>query len=264
MNSTGRAIGGLFGALVCEVALIGALHWSASPTYAIPLDGLVDWFRAGDPTVALVAVARLVALAIGYWLLVTTVLYAAAHHLGWHALTDSLRWITLPAVRRAVQGVTAMSLTSASLMGPAAVSVGPALAQDVVVAQADDTSSTSEGGGESGSEGYEPDAAGWPEVEVEVEVGDDFWRPTSVTQVETTTTATTSEREADVHTVVAGDDLWKVSADHLRSVVGEVDELQICQYWLQVIDVNRATIRSGDPDLIFPDEQITLPPIVTE
>ena len=66
MNSTNRAIRGqLLVVLGFEAALVALLHWAASPTYTIPLGSLVDWFQSSDPAVALVAVARLAALAIG-------------------------------------------------------------------------------------------------------------------------------------------------------------------------------------------------------
>ncbi len=246
--------------LLFEVGLIGALHWSASSTYTVPLGSLAEWIQTTDPTVALVAVARLVALALGYWLLLTTVLYTVAHYLGWHSMTETLRWFTLPIVRRMVQGVTAMSLTGVSLMGPAAISVAPALAQeDAVVAQSDDESTTStdasntdDGDGDT----FQPEAAGWPQAEVD----SDFWRPAGigVTQIQ-------AGVDAGVHAVVAGDHLWGIAANHLEATVGRsVTEDEICQYWIRVIDANRDSIRSGDPDLIYPNEQITLPKVFSE
>lgn len=64
-----------------------------------------------------------------------------------------------------------------------------------------------------------------------------------------------------VVTVVSGDHLWKISDRHLTSVLGrDALDREVSPYWRQVIDVNRHTIRSGDPNLIFPGELITLPP----
>ena len=39
-----------------------------------------------------------------------------------------------------------------------------------------------------------------------------------------------------------------------------VDDSAVARYWRDVIRVNRPTLRSGDPSLIFPGEMITLPP----
>ena len=33
------------------------------------------------------------------------------------------------------------------------------------------------------------------------------------------------------------------------------------ELWVEVVDANRSSIRSGDPDLIFPGEQVTLPAV---
>jgi hypothetical protein len=35
----------------------------------------------------------------------------------------------------------------------------------------------------------------------------------------------------------------------------------VAQYWAKVVAVNRPGLESGDPDLIYPDEEITLPPV---
>lgn len=261
-NSPDRAIRlELLVVLALEVALVVALHLSGGNDYTVPLRSLGDWFASADATVVLVAVARLVALVIGYWLLTTTVLYAAAHHLGWGSVAGVLQWITLPFVRRIVQGVTAASLTGASLMGPATVAVAPVLAETTEVAQGDAGGEGDEENGEGTDDGEElpdtsgvpVDAAGWPDL------GTDggFWRPGELPQIANNTEGT--------HTVVASDHLWKIAEDHLQQTVGRaVTEDEVCLYWLRVIDANKDSIQSGDPDLIYPQETIKLPPVFTE
>jgi len=60
--------------------------------------------------------------------------------------------------------------------------------------------------------------------------------------------------------VVRGDHLWKISERHLGSVLGrEATASQITPYWRRVIEVNRGSLRSGDPNLIYPGEVVTLP-----
>lgn len=250
-DSTDRAFrGGLLVVLLAEAGLVGALHWSAGGTEAIPIGSLADWMRTADPAAALTSVARLVALAIGYWLLLTTVVYALAHQLGWVGVTEAMRWITLPVVRRVVHGVTAVSLTSAAILGPAVVSVGPAFAQeDAVVADGDETDTTVE---DQPSDGYVPDAAGWPEVEA----SGDFWRPTVVEM---------PQAASAFHAVSDGDSMWTIARDHLRSTVGrEITEDELSHYWARLVEANRDTIQSGDPDMIFPAERITLPDVFGE
>ncbi|MEX0864520.1 MAG: hypothetical protein WD269_06550 [Acidimicrobiia bacterium] len=65
---------------------------------------------------------------------------------------------------------------------------------------------------------------------------------------------------ATIVEVERGDHLWKISERRLDDVLGrEPADTEITPYWRQVIEVNRAGLRSGNPDLIFPGEVITLP-----
>lgn len=240
----------LFVVLVLEAALVAALHWVGSDLYDVPVRALGPWFQTTEPTVALVALARLVGLAIGYWLLTTTVLYALSYHLGLDALTRLLHWVTLPVVRHVVQGVTALSLTGATILGPSAISALPAMAQHMAVAQGDTTSTTT-----AGSDGtYTPGAAGWPSS------GEDgsFWLPNAGL----TPAAVGAQAGAESYIVVKGDNFWTIAENRIRSVKGGgVTERQVARYWVKVVDANRSSIRSGDPDLIFPGEQVSLPAV---
>jgi len=76
--------------------------------------------------------------------------------------------------------------------------------------------------------------------------------------------APASAAEAARHTVVHGDHLWSIAGQRLAAVGdGRPGQHDIARYWLRVIEANRETIRSGDPDLIYPGEVIRLPPIGT-
>ena len=74
--------------------------------------------------------------------------------------------------------------------------------------------------------------------------------------------------EAAVHRVALGDNLWTIARDRLAKVTGRpaaaLSEREIARYWLDVVDANRASLRSGDPDLIFPGETIKLPPVTRQ
>jgi nucleoid-associated protein YgaU len=66
--------------------------------------------------------------------------------------------------------------------------------------------------------------------------------------------------DATEHYVVApGDSLWSVAAAHLGDVTGRVDlsDAEIATYWRAVMDANP----SPNPDLLFVDEVIALPPV---
>jgi nucleoid-associated protein YgaU len=63
-----------------------------------------------------------------------------------------------------------------------------------------------------------------------------------------------------VHVVVAGDNLWTIAAARLADAHGaRPSSSQIVPYWRAVIAANVGTLRSGNPNLIFPGEAIALP-----
>lgn len=65
---------------------------------------------------------------------------------------------------------------------------------------------------------------------------------------------------ARAHRVGPGENLWLIARDELRSREGaDVDDAAVARYWLTVIAANRATLRSGNPNLIFPGELVALP-----
>jgi hypothetical protein len=63
---------------------------------------------------------------------------------------------------------------------------------------------------------------------------------------------------AATYVVVAGDNLWSIAAAH----VGATRAADVAPYWRRVVDANRTTLRSGDPNLILPGELVVLPPFV--
>ena len=78
--------------------------------------------------------------------------------------------------------------------------------------------------------------------------------------------ALTCAAQASPQDVVApGDNLWTVSAAHLAAMtsqpVGSLPDASVASYWQQVCAVNRSQLRSGNVNMIFPGEQIKLPPV---
>lgn len=62
------------------------------------------------------------------------------------------------------------------------------------------------------------------------------------------------------YTVQRGDHLWSITAGYLAAHLGRTAGAEeIAPLWRQVIEMNRDLIGSGDPNLIFPGEQIVLP-----
>jgi uncharacterized membrane protein YgcG len=70
--------------------------------------------------------------------------------------------------------------------------------------------------------------------------------------------------QEQAYRVQRGDNLWTIARDHLRSArsggSGEPTNREVAEYWAKVVEANRNGLRSGDPDLIYPDEKIALPP----
>ena len=61
-------------------------------------------------------------------------------------------------------------------------------------------------------------------------------------------------------TVAGGDHLWKLSEARLFEVLGrEPEDSEVSPYWRTVIEANRDRLRSGDPNLIYPGEEVVLP-----
>lgn len=62
--------------------------------------------------------------------------------------------------------------------------------------------------------------------------------------------------------VEEGDHLWKISERRLSDVYQrEATNAEIGPYWREIIDENQPTLRSGNPDLIYPGEVVALPPV---
>lgn len=70
-------------------------------------------------------------------------------------------------------------------------------------------------------------------------------------------TGSSTAAPGDSVVVERGDHLWKISSRHLGPDAGETE---IAPYWREVVEVNKPSLRSGDPDLIFPGEVVKLPP----
>ena len=65
---------------------------------------------------------------------------------------------------------------------------------------------------------------------------------------------------ARTYEVRAGDNLWRISrAELVIRGNAQPDDSTIARYWQAVIAANRTTLRSGNPNLIFPGELVALP-----
>ncbi len=259
------------GLLILEVGAVLVLHLLGGREFL-----QVDWSNFGrwldsTPVEDVIAAGlRIVALAIAYWLLLSTLAYVIASLSRRAAAIRATSWMLLPPIRRVVSRSVALSIAASSI----AVPLGPAVADlalewrastmavevdlDGVIrpsgtdAPAEDGSDDDEG---TGDEVLLP-----PHLRSPADLLPDN-EPVAVPKPDPG--AVLDPTVSHIHKVVRGEHLWSIASHHLEVVSGRTDlaEREIAPYWVRVMDANRSTIRSGDPDLIYPGEQIVLPPV---
>ncbi len=116
--------------VVGSTLTILALHrLGDDAAFAIDWGSPWTWLGETSPEVVLLALGRFVALALAYWILLSTVAYTATAATRNPALVHRVEWATLPAVRRVAQRAVAVSLSVSSL---AAGFAGPTTFSDGV------------------------------------------------------------------------------------------------------------------------------------
>jgi nucleoid-associated protein YgaU len=186
----------------------------------------------------LVAVAaRATGLALSYWLLAATALSCARRVVpGWKHL-HPLDWVTPPPLRRTLDRALLLGLGASLAVGglrPAGASARPASPNRVVVTAAASRPVSSD-------------------------------EPVPRTPVAPAPTATRRDPPtADalrpgIAIVRPGDNLWVIARRAVEARDGQATDGTVATYWRQVIAANASTLRSGNPNLIFPDERIVLP-----
>jgi hypothetical protein len=242
----------LLALLAAEAVAVVAVHrLGTRAPFDLPLTDLEPWLRAA-PADALAAALRLTALVVAWWLLTATVLYAAVCVVGSRGKGRVARTVgqlsarvTPRAIRVAVDRALVTSLAVGALLVPAGTR---ALAAD------DPT----------------------PRVIVDVRDGRDGRDPGSITSLPPQSPEPAAPPpdapappaavgDAQIVVVVAGDNLWSLSADALARATGRArDSLgdhEIAPYWVTVCDATRPTLRSGDVNLVYPGEVVVLPPM---
>lgn len=218
------------------MALVGAE--AGALLLLLHLDGpSVDWSEPAawldrvPPEDAVIALVRLAALVTAGYLVVTTALYALATITRVPALIRGVRIVTLPSVRRVVDGALAATLVAST--ASLAFTTAPASAQTSrasahayvpVVATASDADA-----------GYVPTPAGDPP----------------------------SAPATSVYVVRTGDNLWTIAAHHLAKreevPAAQISVADVAGFWRELVELNASSLASGDPNVIFPGETIALP-----
>lgn len=223
--------------LALESAMLVAVHQLGRvPALAIDLQHPWRWLHTTPPQDAVAGVARLLALGITGWLLLTTLGYLLALLSRVPAAIATSARMTAPSIRRAVERGLAASILTGVLANPL-----PAVAQ----APPSEVTVLSEQGG------FLPPGLDPP-------------TPAEGTQQEPPTEGSVMEPEPAppaTATVAPGDNLWVIAERALHRADAPHGRAQdVAPYWRRVVEINRDRLRSGDPDLIHPGETVELPP----
>lgn len=210
------------GILVLEGGALVILHRGDLPS--VGWSDVGAWLDATPPEDAILAIVRVVALAGTWYLVATTLLVMLASVTKIPALVRGVRIVALPGLRRAIEGVAAVSIATAPL-----VTATPAFAS---------TPAPSEMPMELPA--YSPTPAG----------DTDAYEPTPASDM--------AERSDRIHVVLNGESLWSIAEDAIPDETPDRATV-VDAYWRVLLELNAGTLRSGDPNLIYPGEVIRLP-----
>jgi len=238
--------------------------------------GAVDWGDPGrwladtPPEDALVEVVRLAGLVLAWWLTATTVLYILARLTRVPSLARSVQWATLAPVQRVVDGVLATSIVAGSTFGSATVALAEPGAPSPVVVQLDQAKQSG-----APEPAYRPRPAG-DGTATQPDSGSKATSTTSAPAANNgppeparrpappaTEAAAVPPSTPTTYVVQAGDSLWRIAERQVAATMGrspdDISVGEVHAYWVHLVETNRHRLRSGDPDLIHPDEVLVLP-----
>lgn len=248
---------GLAGLVLITTGLIAGLHRMGDieglrPDWSDP----VQWLNDATAADAVATIGRFAGLLIGYWVLTSALacfLTAARPRSRLFAVT---RRVTLPGIRRIADRAAAVVLVTAIASSPLQAALAdeqpsPATTFDIssdgvpvpLIRFGTDDAAPETGEAEN------------PEQQQTVVV-------TPPTNGPAAASVALSEAATETRTyqIRSGDNLWHI-AEHRVGEAGGIDEVTV--YWRRLIADNRDTLRSGDPNLIFPGEIVTLPALET-
>lgn len=226
--------------VLLEVGSLGALHGARDWSWLrLPQSDPIGWLAVNPPLDTLAALIRPMAMLAGVWMLLSTLLYAAAL-VSRSRISPRLARLTAPVVRRVLEGTLAVGVSTLIAAGHPA-----ALAAETPLPHLQESAGDRPGArpaaavvferlGRAGAEGGQP-PEGWHDGEA-----------------------------AATYVVRRGDHLWSIAAGRVRDELASTDNAALARYWRRLIVVNRDRLRSGDPDLIFPGETIVLPDSMTK
>lgn len=234
---------------------LGALHAAGAALPAPPVDPTAwpAWWSATDSLATTSALLRLLALAVGAWLLLVTLIDTVATAIS-SARLSHIAGAIAPAFWRTLvlRPVTAGVLALPPLMAP--MSIAPAMAQTAVETAPADAVSTAEP-----DPGVRTITMRWHEPDTSVDEPD-VDEPSEAAPT-TAAPPAVDRPDAHVHRVGPGENLWSIAAAHLRSELGHrPSSAEVTRYWTILIEANRDRLPDPtNPDLIYAGIELTLP-----
>jgi hypothetical protein len=283
-HAASRDRGMLVGWLAALLVGVAAFHALGDGALALP--PVTDpgswgtWASTREPLVATVALLRLLVLALAWYLVGVTTVGTVARLTRAARLVRIADALTLPAVRRLLQGALGVGLATAMVGAAAPVPrVVPAptgaLASDLQLVRAETSPGaparplplelldTDPGGEELVLRRVTEDADGPSGVE-DGPPTPETAEPAEPVAVEPADPVSAGHLAADPaeHEVVAGESLWTIARD---AVAADTDrpptDAEVHRYWEALIERNRDRLADADnPDLIFPGQRFELPP----
>jgi hypothetical protein len=210
-----------------EIAATVALHrLGRVEGFSLPANRLGPWLHQARTEELVAGFARIGALVLAWWLLGATVLSLARQIVpGWRHLR-ALDALTPTVLRRIVERTVAVGL-GASLGLSAVQLVGAKTAS--------------------------------PRPRVDVPVVRSAPSPARPPDPTTPRNPAAAGARSAVVVVRSGDNLWVIAKRALEREQPAPSPAAVAAYWRRVIAANAGTLRSHDPDLIFPGERIALP-----
>lgn len=253
--------------LVEYAGLAMSVQLGRSPAYRIGWSDPGAWLATSPAPDVAVALLRPAVLALSAYLLAVTVAYGLTLLLRPPHAAARIAALTPRGVRRVAERVVAVTLLTATSAAPAAAATGgsagllpPGLRVPVSAPPGAPPSAPADV--PSGAPNGPPDGVSGPALVLP----HDGSRPadTPLPVVAPPRRPAPAAAGAGRHlTVVRGDSLWSIAARVLAEArhvpVGRLAPAEVAGYWVAVVEANRATLRSGDPDLIHPGETIRLP-----
>jgi hypothetical protein len=221
-------------ALAALLATTAYLHELRHHLGAPPLTSWADastWYDHLGPAAAVMACVRLAAMVASAWLALATALQLVASVADVHALRQIADLVSPRWLQRIGHGLASASLSAGLTLGTPPLVVAPVSV--VQVQPADETS------GE----------------------GIAVMRPLEAGAATTTTmTTTTTSPAEEIVVVTPGSSCWSLAEQALVDRLGRPpSESEVRRLWALVVAANVERFSTGDPDLIFPGQQLLIP-----